>query len=592
MTTERPWEGLAGRDLALLAGFALAVFCFSLVGGRPLTMHEARLPQTAREMLSGGDWVIPRCGGRPWLERPPLPIWITAGVGFVFGGEATEWIYRIPSALCGCGVVLMTGWMAGRWFGRTVGLLTGLMLATMFEFVSYAWLAEQDIFLCAAVTGAIALFVRAELSGGPAEGPRPMEHPLGRRPWAVLLLFVVLGLTNLAKGLAFGTAMALIPMAGFLLANRDRKGILRYLWVWGWAVFLLISLAWPLVAYLHYPDVLDLWKFDHFGRLSGAYASITQAPWYYLVQLPGELAPWTPVALIGLVLACRRAFTVRRSPESFLLCWAVLPIVVFSIPPGKHHHDLLSCLPPWSVLAGLGLVWVRDRVFALPQRARHPLIPLAVLGMGGGIALWLLAPLLHAPTWARIAAVVAWPLCVAAFGLGLYRRNGRTMMASLLLVIVTGYFGLHAFYLPRSDQTAEDTRFLRKVPSVVQPGVPLMINADASMALDVFRVQFYLPDSAVTLHNLTWLLDEAITAPEVYVVARARQELELRRYGALAPVLQSRRSRRETSPADRLTLFHLAFRRDLKRYPRPKHVSPMQAMSREPGPNLGGDRSE
>ena len=65
-------------------------------------------------------------------------------------------IVRIGPMLVATGVVLMTAWMASLWFGRSLGLLAGLVLATTLEFTRYGWLAEDEIYLCGIVTSVIA----------------------------------------------------------------------------------------------------------------------------------------------------------------------------------------------------------------------------------------------------------------------------------------------------------------------------------------------------------------------------------------------------------------------------------------------------
>src|SRR5438105_2638891 len=137
----------------------------------------------------------------------------------------------------------------------------------------------------------------------------------------------------------------------FLIWNGDLRRITYYLWFWGWLAFVAVAVAWPLAAYSRYPDVVDLWLFDHVGRLDGAYQAISEPFWYYLKVLPSEIAPWTLVIPIGLWLTRARALHTRYSPERFLWCWAILTPLVFSIPSGKHHHYLLHCLAPWAVLA-------------------------------------------------------------------------------------------------------------------------------------------------------------------------------------------------------------------------------------------------
>ncbi|MFM8582339.1 MAG: ArnT family glycosyltransferase, partial [Planctomycetaceae bacterium] len=279
-------------ETALLLTYCLLFFGLSLVGGRPLTMHEGVLPETSREMSLDHDWIIPKNGGRPWMENPPLPQWITVAIGACFGGCDRVWTTRIGPALAATLAVWLTARMATRWFGRGVGLLAGLVLATTYEFTQYAWLAEDEIFLCALCTLAIDAFVSLEFgaNGQIASGG---FQPFGWRPAAFLWLYVAVGLTNLAKGLMFGPVMVGVPMAGYLLWNRDWRRISHYLWAWGFLTFAVIMLAWPIAAMWRLPDVVDLWHYDHVGRLDGSYVDLTEPWWYYLKVLPTNLAPWT-----------------------------------------------------------------------------------------------------------------------------------------------------------------------------------------------------------------------------------------------------------------------------------------------------------
>src|ERR1700736_4251312 len=72
-------------DYLLLGIFCFCLFGYVLVPGRVLSGHEAVLPQNTREMRADHDWLIPKMGGEPWLERPPLPDWILAATDTVFG---------------------------------------------------------------------------------------------------------------------------------------------------------------------------------------------------------------------------------------------------------------------------------------------------------------------------------------------------------------------------------------------------------------------------------------------------------------------------------------------------------------------------
>lgn len=525
--------GLRRSDFCLLGLVCLAFFGFSLVGGRALTMHEAVLPQSAREMLRDGDWMIPKSGGRPWLERPPLPQWITIALAAPFGRCDQEWIVRIGPALAGTWTVLVVAWIAGLVLGRAVGLVSGLCLATMYEFCRYAWLAEQDIFLAALVASAVACFAWQELVALPP-GESRSYGLLGRRPWTIVLLFALLGMTNLAKGLVFGPVMALMPMAAFVAWNGDWSRVKCYLWPWGWLLALVIAGVWPVAAYLRYPDVLDLWHYDLVGRLTGDYTEINRPWWYYLGVLPWAMAPWTPLALLGLWITRTRALGVRYSPERLLWCWALLPPLVFSFASGKHHHYMLHCLAPWGMLAALGMARVGEWVAG--RWHRPELLPrLAGAGFAGVMLLYCLG---H---------VVA---------------------------------GRHF------DECRFDARFLREVARSADPSEPIYVCEDARL-LDPFRLLFYLPENTRLLHNASFLRDEAITAPAVTIVTRRKEIENLAQMGVVEARQESAYSRRARDPGDKLVLVRLTFHPNLARYPGQARISPMQAQGRETGPFLG-----
>ena len=586
MAAATPREGLQRRDLLGLTLFCALFFGFSLIGGRPLTMHEGVLPQSAREMYADHDWVIPKNGGRPWLESPPLPQWVTVGIASVFHRCDEVWVVRIGPALMGTIAVLLVAWMAAGWYGREAGLCAGLIQATIYEFAQYAWQAEDEIFLCTIVTAAVALFVRGEFFRGEsaAAGSR---HFFGTRPLGLLAFFVVLGMTNLAKGLIFGTAHVLIPVAGFLLWNADWRRISYYFWSWGWLAFLAVAAAWPIAAWLRYPDVVDLWFFDHVGRLDGVYEEITQPIYYYLKLYPTILAPWSLIVPFALFGTWKKATRERYSPERFLWCWAILTPVVFSIPTGKHHHYMLHCVAPWAILCATSLARLHERILAWPARMRNPLNSLATIALPAVIAVWVLRSKMGGPAWLAPVLTVVVPLVVYGIAWGLTQPRQRLAAATLFATVAIAFCGGHWLAGRSFDKSRHDAEFLTKVREFVGSDKRVAVNTYLG-SLDEFRIMFALDEHAIPLHNLSFLADELIPRGDLYVLGRASDADSLARFGATNVVLQSKQTRREKSPADRLTLFHLQMAENQPRYSsRDVRVSPMQAMQRAEGPFLG-----
>jgi 4-amino-4-deoxy-L-arabinose transferase-like glycosyltransferase len=526
-------EKLGRRDYLLLALLSIILFGYSVISARPLTVHEARLPQTARVMRATGQWLFPQSGARPWLERPPLPHWIVNSVMAVAGHHDQVLTERFPSALMGTLVVLLTAWTAAGLFGRTTALVSGLVLATSWQLYIYASLAEDDIYLAAAVAACMALFVRAEfVDQRIAEDRR--ANPFSTRPLVLLAFFTLLGLSNVIKSPLLGM-LAVLPAVGcYLLWRCDARRILRYAWVWGWLGCLAIGAAWPLAAYYAYPDVMDNWRYDYLGRMSGHYSKINQPVWYYGPAILVALMPWTPFAIFGLVLTRAAAWRNRESAERLLWCWAIAPLVVLSVPQGKHHHYLVPVMAPWAILGAIGLMRVSEAVAKKYPRFN--------------------------PRWAMGMAVVL--LCVS-YSLG------------------------QSFAAPATDRTIQDTKFLRQATALVSSDKPLFINADEDESLDFFRLQYYSRDDTRLLQNLTYLREEGIAEPVVYVIARTWDQDKLETMGSTRILLQSEKSHGDGTPGGRFALFELCFDANLQRYPAPPRPTCLQAMGRLPGPFCG-----
>ena len=582
---------LGKRDYLLVALFCLLLFGFSLVGGRPLSMHEAVLPQSAREMLSHGDLVVPTRGGAPWLESPPLPQWITVTVASIVGRCDEVWIVRLPSVLMATCVVLMVGWMASLWFGRVVGLLSALIMATTVELTRYAWLAEDEIFLCAIVTAAVALFVRIEF-GTDSQDTEAETNETGqpfrffgvRSRWT-LLFFVVFGMTNLAKGFVFGTAMVGLPIAAFLLSIGKLNRIRRYIWFWGWAVFLVVSMIWPVAAVSRYPDVVEVWKFDLGGRLNGHY--VEQPGWYYPVNLLWILAPWTLVIPFGMRQTSPQALKKRNSPERFLWVWSLIIPIVFSIPHGKHHHYLLHAIAPWSIIASFGLVSARRFLLSAPRAIHGPAGSIVLVAVPCSIALGIFRDKLQGPEWLPYVLMACSVPLAITLNHALLHRSARFAATTLFCFIGACLCCGHWYAGQFVDLYRYDAAFIQSVKDVTPKDGTVLVDMETGSAQG-FLYLFYLDDRAIPIHNLSFVRDSGIASDEVFLITRMKHRNPLSELGHLEPILQSRHTAREKSKEDRLTLFRLTYHPDAERISSAgTKITPMQAMYRADGPYLG-----
>ncbi|MEA2626250.1 MAG: hypothetical protein QOD06_2295 [Candidatus Binatota bacterium] len=558
-------------DQLLLGAFCFTLFVLAILPGRVLSGHQAVIPETSREMLADHDWLVPKLDGVSWLERPPLSAWWVAAVSAVCGTTRDDRVARLAAITASVPTVLLVAWIGGVFLGRELGLLAGLVFATFQEFYAYATNPEADVFLCFLVTAALAVFVRLEfVRGSPASGES--QTFLGRRPWTVFAFFLLLGSTNLAKGLFFGAAMVSIPVVAYLAWSPDRRAIRRYVWLWGWLACLAVSLAWPLFVLRTHPQMLTFWKAHYLGRLGGGF--LDEPFWYYALALPGDLMPWTPLAVSGLWLA-RRGLVAPGSPERFLWSWALAPPLVLSFADGKHHHYLLHCLAPWAILAAPAALRLRRMVLGWPSWLRNPAWTVPAFGLPLAVAAVLFRHQIRGPQWVPPMLVGA---CVAtAFGAAFFvtRRSDRVAIAGTFAVLGALFTLLSAYQARYVDDYDRDVEFLREAQRIVPADRPFLAYYDAR-ELENFWLLYYSEPRVQLVAGSEAIRARHPRAHEVYVLARRIDERDLARIGRTEEILASEHTRSERNPLQRRVLYRLA----VNAPPPRKRVE-----RRDPGPN-------
>jgi 4-amino-4-deoxy-L-arabinose transferase-like glycosyltransferase len=494
---------LSRRAWLLLLLYSATLFLFALGRARTLTGHEGHYAAVVQGMLRTGDWLVPRIGSEPWLEKPLLPHWCMAVA--VWGGGMDEFVLRVPSILAGLLGVCIVASLAARWFGPTQGLLAGLIQATTLHTLTYARLAESDIFLWALVLACIWVFCQVHVE------PKSNSQPRRAR----LAFFILLGATNLAKGLLFGAAIVLLPCLGFFVAGRRWRELRWFLYLPGIMIFVLLALGWPLAVVTQYPDALSLWSKHLLGRLAVGEGSMNPGPiWYYFATVPWQLLPWTPIALFGLGPSARRAWHEPAGADRFLWLWFVLPFAVLSLATGKHHHYLIHALPPFSFWAAEGLV--RLSVWMARLSAQRVLVSAVAMLAVVTIAL-AAAGLVPADSRFGTPAVILGGLLLGGLAAGLacwLRGSPRGIMISLfaLVWVVAAY--VHAAILPWTDSYAEETKFLRRMAVYAAEGRPILVYQ-----LEPSRVLLYCSADCERITTVAELRQHVEQQPDCVVIA-------------------------------------------------------------------------
>ncbi|MCF5654233.1 ArnT family glycosyltransferase [Pseudomonas poae] len=361
--------------LLLLAGL---LFFFALGNHELQGSTEARVAGIAMAMHLDNDWVVPRLFQEPFLEKPPLSLWLDAGAIRLFG--ASTGAVRLASAFAGLfSVMLLYGML--RTFGRpkTLAFSAALILATMASYWSNVRGVGEDSLLSLGVTTALLAFYQAV---------RPDREGPGTWAWALFAAGMVIA--TLSKGV-LGLAMPGIVIFVYLVSTSlmDKR-----LSIGDWlkpALFTLLALV-PLVIWLGFlfqrdgmQAVGEVLLTNSVGRFSGSFveAGHYEPFYYYLVKLPEAFLPWNILVYLGLWHF--RKSLVQNRYRLFFSVWLVAQFTLLTLASSKRTVYLMALTPAAAVLAAeyvrVVLAWLKEHkpaVYAHHRRAIGAVFTLAI----------------------------------------------------------------------------------------------------------------------------------------------------------------------------------------------------------------------
>lgn len=280
MSDPPPAAPLGRRELllrALVLLFAVGLFTFRLGAGSLWDVDEPRYAEISREILATRDPITMHLDGRPWYGRPPFWMWLEAAAGAVFGFG--EWTMRAWAAVFGTVGVAAAMALGHEWFGPRTGILSGLILATMLEYLFLSRLAVLDVVQMAWTLLALHAFYRGYRDRGRADYLRG---------------FLYAGLATLTGGpiALVLLGLVLVPFAAYRRALRRWREVP---WAWGGLICLGVAAPWYVAEALRTgPSFLRLAIGDpNSVRLPSAIGERAATVLYHLPVLALGAIPWT-----------------------------------------------------------------------------------------------------------------------------------------------------------------------------------------------------------------------------------------------------------------------------------------------------------
>lgn len=444
------------RPAPLLLLLAALLFFFALGNHELQGSTEARVSGIAMAMHLDNDWVVPRLFREPFLEKPPLSLWLDAGAIRLFG--ASTGAVRLASAFAGLFSVMLLYGMLRR-FGRpqTLAFSAALILATMASYWGNVRGVGEDSLLSLGVTAALLGFYQAV---------RPKRE--GSSTWAWALFTAGMVIATLSKGV-LGLAMPGIVIFVYLLSTSLMDKRLR---LGDWlkpALFTLLALV-PLLIWLGFlfqrggmQAVGEVLWTNSVGRFSGSFveAGHYEPFYYYLAKLPEAFLPWNILVYLGLWHF--RKSLVRNRYRLFFSVWLVAQFTLLTLASSKRTVYLMALTPAAAVLAAeyarVLLEWAKDHKPGLYRYHRRII---------GGVFSLAIACYLSAAFWFAPKADVRHSFVPVMSQIQTLQDEGRTVAMYQPNERIDGasVFYLQA-YLPILNTEAELRAFLSAKPGNV-----------------------------------------------------------------------------------------------------------------------------
>jgi 4-amino-4-deoxy-L-arabinose transferase-like glycosyltransferase len=322
--------------ILLLAVFCFFVFLYHLGGLALFEPDEGRNAEKAREILLIHEWVTPLEDFMPVLDKPMFFYWLIALSYKAFG--VSEWSARLPSALAGLGTALVIFLLVIEFRGRWSALWSTLVMVSSLEFFLLSRTVIFDMVLTFFVTLSLSLFLHALHS----------DQALQRRS-CLFLMYASAAAAALVKG-PIGIILPGMVIFVYLALTRSWRRLRELHLFTGALIVLLIVTPWYLWVEMKNPGYLRYFILEeNFLRFLTPHFNRTR-PWYYFFLVLGVgFLPWS------LVLPHIVYRYWQRPPDDFslfMVLWAALPFLFFSLSGAKLPHYILPIFPALAVLVG------------------------------------------------------------------------------------------------------------------------------------------------------------------------------------------------------------------------------------------------
>ncbi|MDH3382185.1 MAG: glycosyltransferase family 39 protein, partial [Flavobacteriaceae bacterium] len=297
---------------------------------------EARNFIAAKEMVNYNNWLLTTMNLEPRYEKPPLPTWLSAISGMLFGFKSLL-AMRTPAALSGVFLVIMFYFLSVSLLkDKKQAFVNALILATSFYIIFIARDGTWDVFTHSFMLAAIWFLFQFFESDD-------------KRWINILIAAIFIGLSFMSKG-PIGMFSLLTP---FLIAYAIIFKFKNFKNKWlplviGLLVILLMCSWWPLYIYFSDTSAVEFIA----DKEADAWTNRHVRPWYHYWSFPIQTGIWAIPAIVSLIYPYLKSRVENLKVYQFTLIWTLVGVLLLSVVPEKKERYLVPVLIPIAINIG------------------------------------------------------------------------------------------------------------------------------------------------------------------------------------------------------------------------------------------------
>ncbi|WP_452220346.1 ArnT family glycosyltransferase [Lacinutrix salivirga] len=301
-----------------------------------VTIMEARNFITAREMILHDNWLLTTMNGEARYQKPPLPSWLSALSGLVFGVKSV-FAMRLPAILMLMVLASYTYEFSRAMVkSRAQSMVNALILITSFYVVGITAEAPWDIYTHGfMMIGVFHLFKLFKTN------KQLWKHSL--------FAGLAIGCSILSKGPVSIYALLLPFLIAYGIAYGYRDFKPKRLPV---LITLLIALVlggwWYLYVRIEDPATFEAIT----SKETGNWTSYNTRPFYYYWSFFTQSGIWTIPAFISLMYPYLKRRVNHYKGYRLAILWTIIAVVLLSIIPEKKSRYLMPVLIPLAITIG------------------------------------------------------------------------------------------------------------------------------------------------------------------------------------------------------------------------------------------------